>query len=76
VPELDRFLERNIDRMQAELAADVAGAFGVGARRAQRTVALTRLALDFWTWRRLAPEGLDDEAAADAMAEVVATQGA
>jgi AcrR family transcriptional regulator len=76
VPELDRFLSRNIDRMQAELADDLAGGFGVRGQRAKRTVALIRLALDFWTWRRLAREGLDDEAAADAMAEVVATQGA
>jgi AcrR family transcriptional regulator len=73
VPELDRFLEENIDRMQAELADDLAGAFGVRGQRAKRTVALIRLALDFWTWRRLAREGLDDEAAADAMAEVVSS---
>jgi AcrR family transcriptional regulator len=76
VPELDRFLEESIDRMQAELADDLAAGFGVRGQRAKRTVALIRLALDFWTWRRLAREGLDDAAAADAMAEVVATQGA
>jgi AcrR family transcriptional regulator len=73
VPELDRFLEQNIDHMQAELADDLATAFGVRARRAQPTRALIRLALDFWTWRRLSLEGLDDEVAADLMAAAIAT---
>jgi AcrR family transcriptional regulator len=71
VPELDRFLEQNIDRMQAELADDLAAALGARGRRAERTRALIRLALDFWTWRRLSREGLDDEAAADLMAAAV-----
>ena len=75
VPELDRFLEQSIDRMQAELADDLAAAFGLRGRRAQRTGALIRLALDFWTWRRLSREGLDDEAAADLMAGAIATHG-
>jgi hypothetical protein len=73
VPELDRFLEQSIDRMQAELADDLAAAFGLRGRRAQRTGALIRLALDFWTWRRLSREGLDDEAAADLMAAAIAS---
>lgn len=76
VPELDRFLEQNLDRMQAELADDLTAAFALRGRRAERTRALIRLALDFWTWRRLSREGLDDEAAADSMAVAVATQGA
>jgi len=41
----------------------------------ERTDALIRLALDFWTWRRLAREGLDDEGAADLMAGAIATHG-
>ena len=76
VPELDRFLEQSIDRMQEAVAGDLAGAFGFRGRRAERTGALIRLALDFWTWRRLARESLDDEAAADLMAATVATQRA
>ena len=76
VPELDRFMEQTVDRMQAELADDLATAFGVRARRAERTRALIRLALDFWTWRRLMSEGLDDEAAADLMVAAIATHGA
>ena len=72
VPELDRFLELNFDRMQAELAGDLAAAFAARGRRAERLNALIRVALDFWTWRRLSREGLDDEAAADLMAAAVA----
>jgi AcrR family transcriptional regulator len=75
VPELDRFLEQNIDRMQAELADDLAAAFGVRGRQAERIRTLIRLALDFWTWRRLSRAGLDDGAAADLMAASIAAQG-
>jgi len=74
VPELDRFLEQNFDRMQAELANDLAAAFG--SREAERIRALIRLALDFWTWRRLSREGLDDEDAAVLMAAAMAAHGA
>jgi len=73
VPELDRFLEQNIDRMLDGLGSDLAAGFAVRGRAADRLRALTRLALDFWTWRRLAGEGLDDEIAADLMAGAVAS---
>ena len=76
VPELDRFLEQNFDRMQAELAGNLTAAFGVRGRRAERTGALIRLALDYWTWSRLSREGLDDSGAADLMAAAIATHGA
>ena len=71
VPELDRFLEQNIDQMQTELADDLTTAFGTRGRRAERTGALIRLALDFWTWRRLSGEGLDDKTAAEVMAGAI-----
>jgi AcrR family transcriptional regulator len=76
VPELDEFLGRTIDRVQAELADDLTAAYGARGRRAERTRALIRVALDFWTWRRLSGEGLADEAAADLMAAAVAPRGA
>jgi AcrR family transcriptional regulator len=76
VPELDQFLEQNIDRILDGLGADLVAGFAVRSRRADRLRALIRLALDFWTWRRLAGEGLDDEAAADVMAAAVASSGA
>jgi hypothetical protein len=76
VPELDRFLTENIDRMQAELAEELAGGFRARGRKAEQTRALIRLALDFWTWQRLSHEGLGDGAAAELMASsVAATRG-
>jgi AcrR family transcriptional regulator len=71
VPELDRFLEQNADRMLAGLADELAAAYRLRDRRAERLYALIRLALDFWTWRRLTREGLADQAAADLMASAV-----
>jgi AcrR family transcriptional regulator len=76
VPELDRFLEQNIDRMLDALGSDLAGAFALRGGRAVRLRALVRLALDFWTWHRLTGDGLDDEAAADVMAAAVASSRA
>ena len=72
VPELDRFLEQNIDRVLADLADELAAGFAVRGRRADGLHALVRVALDFWTWRRLAREGLADEEAADLMTAAVA----
>ena len=76
VPELDQFLAQNIDRRQAELADGLAAGFAARGRRAERLNALIRLALDFWTWRRLTCEGLGDEAAAELMAAAIAAQRA
>jgi hypothetical protein len=49
-----------------------ARSFGLRGLRAKKQRTLIRLALDFWSWRRLDREGLDDWAAADLMAEVSA----
>ena len=76
VPELDQFLEGEVDRMQAELAEALTAGFRARGRRAERLKALIRLAVDFWTWLRLSREGLDDEAAADVMAAAVAAHRA
>ena len=73
VPELDRFLEQNVDRMLDRLADDLAAAFAVHRQRAERLHALIRVALEFWTWRRLARDGFDDDDAADLMAAAVTT---
>ena len=76
VPELDRFLGEHIDRTQADLAAELAKGFGARGRRVERLRALLRVAVDFWTWRRLSDEGLDDEAAAELMAVAVSAERA
>jgi AcrR family transcriptional regulator len=65
---LDGWLEQSMDPVFAELAAGLAAGFS----RPDAHV-LVALALDFWTWRRLNREGLDDAAAADLMAGVVSS---
>ena len=67
VPELDAWLGRSSDVALAELADGLSA--GIDRPRAR---ALARVALDFWTWQRLDREGLDDAAAAELMAAVVA----
>lgn len=74
VPELDRFMGQEIDRLHADLAGDLAAAFGRRGRLAAELHALIRLALDFWTWRRLSREGLADDDAAAIMATAVASR--
>lgn len=72
VPVLDDFMKVNLDRQVAELSAALAGEFGAPGRRAARVRALTAVAVDFATWRRLDREGLDDATAAKLMSEAVA----
>jgi AcrR family transcriptional regulator len=62
VPELDAWMERSADSALGDLAAGLGGS------------PLVALALDFWTWQRLAREGLDDEAAAELMARAASAQ--
>jgi AcrR family transcriptional regulator len=72
VPALDSLMARTTDARAAELARALAAGFAEGGRRPGRDVhALVVLALDFWTWRRLATEGLSDAAAARLMAKAV-----
>ena len=75
VPELDRFMGQNIDRMQGELADDLAAAFGARGRRLVSLTALIRVAVDFFTWRRLTDGDLGDQAAAEVMAAAVGPLG-
>jgi AcrR family transcriptional regulator len=56
VPELDALMRDTGDARMASLAEALGGG------------PLIALALDFWTWRRLAAEGLSDEQAAALMA--------
>jgi AcrR family transcriptional regulator len=69
VPALDALLRDSVDGRMAALA-DALAPEG-GDRRA-----LAAVAIDFWTWRRLAGEGLADDAAAALMARTVVAAGA
>jgi AcrR family transcriptional regulator len=72
VPALDALMKQTADARLAQLTDALAEGFRSRGRRADRQRALIRLALDFWTWRRLDREGLNDAAAADLMAELAA----
>jgi AcrR family transcriptional regulator len=61
MPALDELLRESVDGRMAALA-DALAPEG-GERRA-----IIAVAIDFWTWHRLAEEGLDDAAAAALMA--------
>lgn len=73
---LDAVLRRVVDAPQAELAAGLAAGFGVDGGRGEWLRAVIRLALDFWTWRCLVGEGLEDTAAVVAMTEAAAALAA
>jgi AcrR family transcriptional regulator len=70
VPALDSLMKQTADVRLAELTAALADGFRARGRRAERQRVVIRLALDFWTWRRLDREGLDDAAAAELMADL------
>ena len=69
VPELEAWMSQSSDVMLGQLADGLATGFGLRGKRAERARALIALALDFWTWRRLSQEGLDDADAAALMAD-------
>ena len=73
VPALDSLMARTTDVIAAELAQALAAGFVDGGRRRHDVHALVALALEFWTWRRLAREGVSDAAAARLMANAVRT---
>jgi AcrR family transcriptional regulator len=72
MPALDALMEQTMDAPLGQLADALAAPFRARGRRAQRLRTVLALALDFWTWHRLKREGLDDAAAADLMAELIA----
>lgn len=76
LPALDALLAGTRDASIAELTKTLAGGFAPHRHAAPRLRAVIALALDFWTWQRLAQEGLPDDKAAQLMAELVACTAA
>ena len=72
VPALDALMERTMDAQLAQLGEALARGFTARRGRGAALRAVLALALDFWTWHRLKREALDDAAAADLMAGLVA----
>jgi AcrR family transcriptional regulator len=71
LPALDAVLKGTMDARLGELAQTLAAAFTTKGTRLKAARAAAALALDFWTWRRLTEERLDDSAAADLMVDTV-----
>jgi AcrR family transcriptional regulator len=75
VPPLNEVLAQTADAGLGNLADALAAGFKDRGRVAPRRRALIGLAFDFWTWRRLDREGLNDDAAAALMAHAVTGVG-
>ncbi len=71
VPALDALMRETADAELDRLTDALASAFAGGRRPNPVVRAAVALALDFWTWRRLATEGLADRTAARLMAGLV-----
>jgi AcrR family transcriptional regulator len=71
LPSLDAVMKIRMDQQFANLAGALASGFAPKGRPAKRLRAAIALALDFWTWRRLAGEGMSDESAAALMVGAV-----
>jgi AcrR family transcriptional regulator len=70
MPALDAVMAEGDSRVAA-LADTLAAGFADGQKPSRAVRAAVALALDFWAWRRLALEGLDDGSAARLMADAV-----
>jgi len=71
IPALNALMERTGDAQLDRTADVLAAGFRARGSRAKHVRALIRLALDFWTWKRLRSEGLTAGDAAEIMAGVV-----
>jgi AcrR family transcriptional regulator len=71
MPALDAVMRIRMDQSLGNLARALAAGFTPVARSAKGLRAVVALALDFWTWRRLAHEGMSDEDAAALMVGAV-----
>jgi AcrR family transcriptional regulator len=71
MPALDAVMRIRMDKQFADLAYELASGVARKGRPAKGVGAAVALALDFWTWRRLAGEGMSDAAAADVMVGAV-----
>ena len=72
-PALDEFMGNNLDAAIAGLRDALVAGFDLDANGAARLRALIAVALDFWTWERLAREGMAEDAAVELMTEGIAS---
>src|SRR4030081_1638818 len=75
LPALDTVMKIRMDHQFASLAGALASGFAPEGGPVTRLRAAVALALDFWTWRRLAGEGMSDGDAAALMVGAVNAAG-
>ena len=71
MPALDAVMKIRMDQQFASLADALVTGFTSGARTPNSLRAAVALSLDFWTWKRLAGEGMSDDDAASLMVRAV-----
>jgi AcrR family transcriptional regulator len=71
MPALDGVMRMRMDQQFAHLADALVAGFAPKGRSAKGVRAAVGLALDFWTWRRLAGEGMSDDGATAVMVGAV-----
>lgn len=71
MPALDAVMKIRMDQQFANLADALVTGFTSGARSPNGLRAAVALSLDFWTWKRLAGEGMSDDDAAALMVRAV-----
>jgi AcrR family transcriptional regulator len=76
MPSLDASIRIRMDHHFLDLGDTLAAALSPAAGSAQRVRAAVSLALDFWTWRRLAAQGMSDDDAAPLMVDAIRAAGA
>lgn len=75
MPSLDAAIRIRTDHHFLGLGDALASGLSPAGGSAQRVRAAVSLALDFWTWRRLAGQGMSDDDAADLMVDAVRAAG-
>lgn len=71
-PDLDEVMRGNLDAALTGLTDALAAGFELEGDEAVRVRSMIRVGLEFWTWERLADEGMDDAAAAALMSDAIA----
>ena len=70
VPALDALLVETVDRQFAALGEALVAGWSPSDDAKRRLSATIAIALDFWTWKRMADMGLDDAEAAELMTDI------
>jgi AcrR family transcriptional regulator len=72
IPALEEQVSSDVEPVVGWVGEQLGGGFAAKGAKAERIAAMVAVALEFWTWRRLAKLGMDDAAAAELMADAVA----